>query len=293
MSALERVGFLGLGTMGAFMAANLLAAEHDVTVWNRTPSKADALVAAGATTADTPADVAARVTVLFLCVTDSPDVDAVLFGPNGAADALAEGSLVVDCSTISPTRAQAIARQLAERGVAFIDAPVSGGSEGARLATLSFMIGGDDSDVARAMPYLEAMGKTFTHVGAVGAGQWTKAINQVVLAGTYLGVAEGMALGVRAGLDMSRVVAALRGGAANSWVLENRSERMIDNEYPLGFKASLHRKDLGIALELANELDAELPVSELAAQFEDELIAQGYGGEDMSALARSIRQRMR
>jgi 3-hydroxyisobutyrate dehydrogenase len=170
-----------------------------------------------------------------------------------------------------------------------VDAPVSGGSEGAQKATLTIFVGGDAQDVERARPVLAAMGKTITHVGPIGAGQAVKAVNQVILAGTYLGVAEGIVLAIRAGLDVEQVVEALGGGAAQSWVLANRSGRMLANDYPLGFKVALHRKDLGIALELAGQLGAVLPVSAFAAQLESGLIAQGHAEDDMSALARAIR----
>ena len=170
-----------------------------------------------------------------------------------------------------------------------VDAPVSGGSEGARKATLTIFVGGDAADVERARPVLAAMGRTITHVGPIGAGQAVKAVNQVILAGTYLGVAEGIVLAIKAGLDVEQVVEALGGGAAQSWVLANRSGRMLANDYPLGFKVALHRKDLGIALDLAAQLGAVLPVSALAAQLETGLIAGGHGDDDMSALARAIR----
>ena len=167
--------------------------------------------------------------------------------------------------------------------------PCPGGSEGAQKATLTIFVGGDADDVERARPVLAALGRTITHVGPIGAGQAVKAVNQVIIAGAYLGVAEGIVLAIKAGLDVEQVVTALGGGAAQSWVLENRSGRMIDNEYPLGFKLALHRKDLGIALDLANQLGASLPVSALAAQLESGLIARGHGDDDMSALARAIR----
>jgi 3-hydroxyisobutyrate dehydrogenase len=170
-----------------------------------------------------------------------------------------------------------------------VDAPVSGGSEGARNATLTIFVGGEADDVERARPVLAALGRTITHVGPIGAGQAVKAVNQVILAGTYLGVAEGIVLAIRAGLDVEQVVDALGGGAAQSWVLANRSGRMLANDYPLGFKVALHRKDLGIALDLAGRLGASLPVAALAAQLESGLIAKGHGDDDMSALARAIR----
>ena len=174
-----------------------------------------------------------------------------------------------------------------------VDAPVSGGSEGARNATLTIFVGGDAADVEKARPVLTAMGRTITHVGPIGAGQAVKAVNQVILAGTYLGVAEGIVLAIKAGLDVEQVIGALGGGAAQSWVLANRSGRMLANDYPLGFKVALHRKDLGIALDLAGQLGAVLPVSALAAQLETGLVAGGHGDDDMSALARAIRALVR
>jgi 3-hydroxyisobutyrate dehydrogenase len=288
---MARVGFLGLGTMGAAMATNLARADHAITAWNRTPGRAPELDDLGVTRADSPAAVAAASDVIVVCVSDTPDVEAVLFGEGGAADGAAAGSLVIDCSTIAPGPTRSFAARLRERGVAMVDAPVSGGSEGARKATLTIFVGGEPADVERARPILGALGTTITHVGPVGSGQAVKAVNQVILAGTYLGVAEGIVLAMKAGLDVDQVVAALGGGAAQSWVLANRSARMLENDYPLGFKVTLHRKDLGIALGLAAETGASLPVSELAAQMEDGLIEDGHGDDDMSALARSIRAR--
>lgn len=286
----ERIGFVGLGTMGGFMAANLARAGFPLTVWNRTPERARDLEALGAHVAATPTELARRCDVVVACLTDSPQVEAVLFGDDGLAAGLAPGALVIDCSTISPLKAQEFAGRLATAGVAMLDAPVSGGSEGAKNATLSIMVGGADADVARAAAVLSALGTSVTHLGPVGAGQWAKAINQVILSGVYLGVAEGVTLGLKAGLDVERVLGALRGGAAESWVLENRSSRMIAGDYPLGFKISLHRKDLGIALELAKGVGAVLPVTALAAAFEDGVIAEGHGDDDNSALARPIRK---
>ena len=290
-SPTPRIGFAGLGTMGAAMAQHLVAAFPEVSVWNRTPGRDEALVAAGAHRASSPAALASRSDVVVICVTDAPQVEEVLFSDEGIATGMAPGSLVIDCSTISPLRAQAMAERLATHDVGFVDAPVSGGSEGAQKGTLTIMVGGSDADILRAQPVLTAMGTTVTHLGPVGAGQWTKAINQVILAGTYLGVAEGMTLGLQTGLDMEKVVNALVGGAAGSWVLANRSGRMIENDYPLGFKIQLHRKDLAIALGLAESTGADLSVARLAAQFEDELIANGHGDDDNAALARIVRGR--
>ena len=286
---MERIGFVGLGTMGAAMAANLRKAGFEVTVWNRTPGRAGDLVAAGAREAASPAAVAAASDVVVCCVSDTPDVEAVLFGDDGVAGGLASGGLVIDCSTISPGATETFAARLADAGIAFVDAPVSGGSEGAKNGTLTIMVGGEPAAFDRALPVLQAMGKTVTRFGPAGSGQAVKAVNQVILAGAYLGVAEGMVLALKAGLDPVAVAAALDGGAARSWVLENRSGRMIDNAYPLGFRTSLHLKDLVIALELARGLGATLPVAGMAAQLEAGLVARGHGDEDMSNLARAIR----
>ena len=286
----ERVCFVGLGTMGAFMAANLARAGFPLTVWNRTAGRASELVALGATEVASPAALGGACDVVVACLTDSPQVEEVLFGPEGLAEGLAPGALFIDCSTLSPLKASEFAQRLTQQNVSMLDAPVSGGSEGARNATLSIMVGGADADFERAQSILGAMGRTITHLGPVGAGQWAKAINQVILSGVYLGVAEGVTLGLKAGLDVERVLSALKGGAAGSWILENRSERMIRDDYPLGFKISLHRKDLGIGLDLARSVGAVLPVASLAATFEDGLITQGYGDDDNSALARPIRK---
>jgi 3-hydroxyisobutyrate dehydrogenase len=286
---MERVGFAGLGTMGAAMAANLARAGFPLAVWNRTPGRAGPLVELGAGSMATPRELAAGSDAVVMCVSDTPDVEAVLFGPDGIVEGARAGLLVIDCSTIGPSATREFAVRLREHGVALVDAPVSGGSEGAQKATLTIMVGGDATDVQRATPILAAMGKTITHMGPVGAGQATKAVNQVIIAAGYLGVAEGIVLAMKAGLDPEKVVAALGGGAAGSWILANRSGRMIANEYPLGFRIALHRKDLGIALELARETGAALPVASLAAQIENGLIAQGHGDDDNAALARAIR----
>ena len=287
---MERVGFVGLGTMGAAMAGNVAKAGFPLTVWNRTRDRATGLREAGATEADSPADVARASDIVVTCVSDTPDVEAILFGEGGVAEGAPRGQLVIDCSTISPSATRDFAARLAERGVALVDAPVSGGSEGAKNATLTIFVGGDAEGVERARPVLAAMGKTITHVGPIGAGQAVKAVNQVILAGAYLGVAEGIVLAMKAGLDVEQVVAALSGGAAQSWVLANRAGRMIANDYPLGFKVALHRKDLGIALELARETGSVLPVTALCEQLEAGLIGRGHADEDLSAVARSIRE---
>lgn len=283
------VAFIGLGTMGMPMALNLLAAGHQLSVHNRSRDRELPLVDAGAQRADSPATAAAAAEIIITCVSDTPDVEAVLLGPEGVIAGGRPGSLVIDMSTISPTATRALAARLAEQQIAMLDAPISGGSEGAQNGTLSIMVGGEADQLAIAMPVLQAMGKTITHVGPIGAGQTTKAINQIVVAGTYLSVAEGLSLGLKAGLDMDKVVQAVGGGAAGSWAFTNRSSNMLNNDYPLGFRLRLHRKDLLIALETARELGLPLPMAAYVEQLETGLIAMGFGDEDMSAIARSVR----
>ncbi len=285
-----KVAFIGLGTMGGPMAHNLLAAGHALTVHNRSRDRELSLAKAGAQRAATPAAAAAAAEIIIVCVSDTPDVEAVILGADGIIAGAQPGSLVIDMSTISPTATRAMATQLVDRKIAMLDAPVSGGSEGAQNGTLSIMVGGDADQLARAMPVLEAMGKTITHVGPIGAGQTTKAINQIVVAGTFLAVAEGLSLGMKAGLDMEKVVQAVGGGAAGSWAFTNRSGNMLNNTYPLGFRMNLHRKDLLIALEAARELGLPLPMAAYVEQIENGLIAKGYGDEDMSAIARTVRE---
>jgi len=285
----DHVGFVGLGTMGLAMAANARRGGFEVSAWNRTPGRAGDIEALGVQITETPAAVAAASDIVITIVSDTPDVEEVLFGPGGVAEGAKAGSLVIDMSTISPSATRDFAARLAKQGVRMLDGPVSGGSEGAKKGTLSIFIGGDAADLERAQPVLRTLGTTITHVGPIGAGQAVKAVNQVILAGTYLGVAEGVVLALKAGLDVDQVIGALSGGAAQSWVLTNRSGRMKDNDYPLGFKVALHRKDLGIALGLARESGASLPVSALCEQIEAGLIGQGHANDDMSAVARAIR----
>jgi 3-hydroxyisobutyrate dehydrogenase len=214
----------------------------------------------------------------------------VVFGTDGIAAGLAPGALVVDMSTIAPDATRAFAARVADQGARWLDAPVSGGSEGARNGTLSIMVGGDAADLERARPVLSAMGTTITHVGPVGSGQLAKAMNQVVIAGTYAAVAEGIVLGLKAGIDVEAALAALAGGAAGSWGLVHRGPNVVRNDYPLGFRVRLHRKDLGIALDAARALGAPLPVAALVEQWETGLIARGHGDEDVSAIARVVRE---
>ncbi|MBW2677579.1 MAG: NAD(P)-dependent oxidoreductase [Deltaproteobacteria bacterium] len=285
-----KVAFIGMGTMGAAMALNILKAGYTLTVHNRTRQKEAPVVQHGARAAGSPMEAASDADLVITCVSDTPDVEAVVLGENGIIQSARPGTVVVDMSTISPAATRSMAETLACNKISMIDAPVSGGSEGAQKGILAIMVGGDAAVVEKALPVLETMGQTITHVGPIGAGQVTKAINQTILAATYLGVAEGMALGMKAGLDGNKVVQAIAGGAAGSWVLDNRAQNMIDNDYPLGFRVRLHHKDLKIALEAARALGVALPAAALVDQIETGLIGRGFGDEDVSVIARTIRE---
>ena len=285
-----KVAFIGLGTMGIPMALNILNAGLELTVHNRTRDKEEIPAKAGALQAGSPQEAATGAEIIITCVSDTPDVEAVILGEDGVIHGARAGSIVVDMSTISPSATRIIAEKLGKKGVKMLDAPVSGGSEGAQKGTLSIMVGGEADDLEKVGPVLRAMGETITHVGPIGAGQLTKAINQIVVGGTYWSVAEGVILGVKAGLDMEKVLQAVGSGAASSWPLINRSGNMIKNDYPLGFKVKLHRKDLNIALEIAREIGVTLPLAAYLEQVETGLIARGHKDEDLSAVARSIRE---
>lgn len=285
-----KVAFIGLGTMGLGMSLNILKAGNELTVHNRTRDKEIPVVEQGAGRAESPRDAAAGAEIIVTCVSDTPDVEETVLGEKGIIHGASEGSIVIDMSTISPAATRNMAGELHKKGVRMLDAPVSGGPEGARNGTLAIMVGGDKTDFERALPLLENMGKTVTHVGPIGAGQITKAINQILISGTYLTVAEGLTLGIKAGLDMEKVIQAISGGAAASWVLNNRGINVVNNTYPLGFRVRLHHKDLLVALDTARELGVTLPATALVAQMENGLIAKGYGDDDVSAIGRVIRE---
>jgi len=285
-----RVGFVGLGTMGAPMARNLLQAGFDLTVHNRTREKEEPLAEAGAKRADSPAEAAQNADIVVTMVSDTPDVERVLFDEDGVAAGARDGTLVCDMSTISPEATKGFGARLSERGVAMIDAPVSGGSEGAENGTLTIMCGGDAEAVDRARPILDVMGSKVTHIGPLGSGQLTKAVNQIMIAGYFEAVAEGLVFAMKAGLDADKVLEAIGAGMARSAVLEMRARNMIEDRYPLGFKLSLHLKDLGIARETAKRNGVELPLADMVHEFEQKLAGE-YGDQDMSALVVEVKRR--
>ena len=283
----SQAAFIGLGALGTPMATNLLRAGWSLTVHNRSREREQPLASQGAQRAATPAAAAAAAPVLCLCLSDDNAVCAVLLeGADAAIGGLAPGSLVIDFSTIAPASSEAFADQLAQRGVAYLDAPVTGGTEGAQAGTLSVLVGGAAADLERARLLLAVVGGRISHFGPVGAGQRVKAVNQVLVAGSYAAVAEALALGQRLGLPMPQVCAALVDGAAGSWALRHRAASMLAGDYPLGFKLALHHKDLAIALAAAAATGLQLPVCEQVAAMEAALMAAGHGEEDVSALAR-------
>jgi 2-hydroxy-3-oxopropionate reductase len=278
------VGFIGLGIMGKPMARNLRSAGFELVVHSRSPGPVDELVQAGARRASSPAEVAAASDTLITMLPDTPDVEAVLFGDDGAAGALREGSLVIDMSTISPLATRDFATRLTSNGVAFLDAPVSGGEKGAIEGTLSIMIGGATEEVDRARPLFAAMGKTIVHVGDSGAGQVAKACNQLVVASTIEAVAEALTLAKQAGVDPARVREALMGGFAGSKIMEIHGQRMLDGNFEPGFRARLHLKDARIVLDTAHGLGVPVPAFEPVAEALSRLVDQGDGELDHSAL---------
>ena len=281
-----RIGMVGLGALGLPMAVNLHRAGFRLQVHTRSRGAETDPLLAGACRCDSPAAAADNVDVLVLCVSDDRAMTDVLFGPDGAAKALRPGSVVIDCSTISPRGAQQAASQLQQIGVEYLDAPVTGGTEGARAGTLTVLVGGDAAVLETVRPLLEVIGGSIHHIGPVGRGQQAKAVNQVLVAGSYAAVAEAIALGQRLELPMQQVIEALRTGAAGSWALNHRSRAMLEGSYPLGFKLGLHRKDLRIALEAARSVQLNMPITALVEQLESELIQRGHGDDDVSALHR-------
>jgi 3-hydroxyisobutyrate dehydrogenase len=284
----ERLGFVGLGIMGGGMAANLLRAGHAVTVWNRTPERAKDALGLGATWAESPAAVARACDIVFVCVSDTPDVEAVLFGEKGVVKGGREGMLLVDHSTISPGATRRFAQQLEERGMRLLDAPVSGGSEGARNGTLSIMCGGQAEDFERARPYLESMGKRIVRIGESGAGQACKMVNQVLAGGSMLLMAEALVLAAAEGLDLEKTLEAVSSGAAGSWTLTNRGPQVLARDFRPGFRMDLQYKDLRIVMQEAEEKGVPLLATGIATQLYANLIKEGHGGEGNHAIVRAL-----
>ena len=281
---MERIGFVGLGIMGKPMAAHLLEAGCPLTVLNRSRAPQDELVAAGAQAGQSPRHVAEQSDVVMTMLPDSPDVEQVILGQDGVMEGLRPGSLVIDMSTISPAVARRVATVARERGSDALDAPVSGGQVGAQNATLSIMVGGSVAAFERARPIFERLGKNIVHVGEAGAGQVTKAANQIVVAVTIAAISEALLLAAKSGVDPAKVREALLGGFAQSKILDAHGNRMLQRNFAPGFKVKLHRKDLAIALNTAREIGMSLPVTANVAELMNALIAHGGADLDHSAL---------
>jgi 3-hydroxyisobutyrate dehydrogenase len=278
--------------MGRGMTHNLLKAGHDVTVWNRSAARMDEFAAAGAKTATSPAELAARCDAILICVSDTPDVEQVLFGENGVSAGIKSGALVVDHSTISPQKTVEMAKRLNAQGVAYLDAPVSGGSEGAKNGTLSIMVGGETKDFERALPILQAYGKTITHVGAQGAGQMAKLVNQILVVVNQLAASEALLFAQAGGLDLAKTIDAVKGGAAGSWMLAHRGPQMIVRDFRPGFTIDLQQKDLRLVLEAADAMGIPLLATSMVFQMYRTLQAQGLGGDGNHGLVKALEKMM-
>ena len=285
---MTRLGFIGLGTMGHGMALNLLMAGHSLTVWNRTPGKGVDLVC---DLAPDPIELGKTSDIVFVCVSDTPDVEQVVFGESGVIHGLARDAVLVDHSTISPAATREFAARATELGVSWLDAPVSGGSEGAEKGSLAVMAGGPVEALDRARPFMEAYSKTITHIGEQpGSGQMAKAVNQVLVVLNELAASEALLLAQGAGLDLRTTLAAVEGGAAGSWMLSNRGPQMIARDWRPGFTIDLQQKDLRIVLDSADELGIPLPGTSLVFQLYRALQAQGLGSEGNHALVKALEE---
>ena len=287
---MTRVGFIGLGIMGGPMAANLVRAGFEVTGCNRSRAKVDRLVEQGGRAAASVAEAVGGADVVVTVLPDSPDVQAVALGDDGILANSRAGMIYIDMSTIRPATARMVAEAGRAVGVRVLDAPVSGGEQGAIEGTLSVMVGGEAADVEEAWPVLDAMGRTIVHVGPPGAGQTVKAANQLITAGNIQLVAEAIVLLEAQGVDIEAAVRALGGGLAGSAVLERKAPDMIARRFRPGFTCDLHHKDLGILMSVAREAGVVIPLGSVVAQLMAALVAQGHGGLDNGALLRLVEQ---
>jgi len=287
----EKLGFIGMGIMGQPMSLNLRKAGFDVAVYARNESRTAPLKAAGATVCASAKAVAEQSDIIFICVSDTPDVEEVIFGKDGLAAGAKPGAVIVDMSTISPDATRGFAARLQnEKGVHMLDAPVSGGESGAIAGTLSIMVGGAPDIFARVKPAFEKMGKNIVHVGDTGAGQVAKACNQIVVAVSIEAVSEALLLAEKSGVDGKKVREALMGGFAGSKIMEIHGQRMLNNDFKPGFMAKLHRKDMGIVLQTAAKLGIDLPATTLTTLHLDEVIKSGDGDLDSSVIFKVLKK---
>ena len=287
---MAKVAFLGLGVMGFPMAGHLVRAGHEVTVYNRSPQKAEGWVKVhGGASAATPRAAAAGAEFVMSCVGNDDDLRAVVLGEEGALAGMAAGAVLVDHTTVSARVTRELQAAAAARGVGLVDAPVSGGQAGAENGVLSIMCGGAEADFTRAEPVMAAYGRTVRRLGDSGAGQLAKMVNQICIAGLLQGLSEGLAFAEKAGLDGKAVVEVIQGGAAGSWQMVNRHATMLEDRFDFGFAVDWMRKDLGICLDTADEIGASLPVTALIDQFYKDVQAMGGGRFDTSSLIKRLR----
>ena len=285
---MKKIGFIGLGLMGSGMSMNLVNAGYPVTVWNRTASKMEPLLKAGAKAAGSPKEVAEDSDVIISIVTDSQDVEEVTLGSEGVIHGARPGAMVVDMSTISPSVTKRIAEELSKKGVRMLDAPVSGGAIGARDGTLSIMVGGDEEVFLDCLPIFEAMGKTVTHVGGNGMGQTVKLVNQILVGTTMLGVAEALMFAKKSGVDLEKCHAAVSGGAAGSWQLTNNGARLLEGDHEPGFKVKDYLKDLRLIMEAAADAKMPLVATSVVHQMFRSLEAEGLTQKGTQAVIITI-----
>lgn len=283
-----RIGFIGLGLMGRPMALNLIKGGHTVSVWARRVESTKPLADAGAKVVASPKALAAGVEVVVSMVADGPDVEQVMLGKDGVIEGGNKGLIAIDMSTIQPSTAKQVNAELGKKGIEFLDAPVSGGDVGAINGTLSIMVGGPKAAFDKAKPVFECMGKNIVYIGETGAGQVTKAANNLVVAMTVIAVSEAFCLARKSGVDPAKVREALLGGFANSKVLDLHGQRLLDRNFKPGFKAWMHQKDLHIALRSAHELNLAMPGTALTAQLYNAAVAAGYGEDDSTSVYRVL-----
>lgn len=288
---MAKTAFIGLGVMGFPMAGHLAAKGHEVTVYNRTRAKAERWVTQhGGKLAETPAKAAQGAEFVFSCVGDDPDLREVTVGPDGSFQAMAKNAIYIDHTTASAKIARELAAQARERGFHFLDAPVSGGQSGAENGVLTVMVGGEPAAFERAQPVIACFARAVTLLGPSGAGQLAKMVNQICGVAIMEGLAEGIAFGLKSGLDMKRVLECLSKGAATSWQMENRGTTMVDDKFDFGFAVDWMRKDLRIAMDQAREIGAELPTIKMIDGFYDEIQKMGGGRWDTTSLIRRLRK---
>ena len=283
-----KVGFIGLGIMGMPMARNLIKAGFKVVAYNRTVSKAEVLVKEDAKKASSPKELAKECPVVITIVSDTPDVEAVILGKSGVIEGIKPGSVVIDMSTISPRATRDIAARLKEKGADMLDAPVSGGEQGAVNGTLSIMVGGDAEVFRRCQPIFKAMGKNIAHVGPNGMGQTVKLMNQILVVGNLNAVVEALVFGQKAGVDLEKAVTAVKDGAAGSWQLENLGPRILKRDFRPGFMIDLQQKDLNLVMQASTEMKIPLPVTSLVHQMYYSLQCSGEGGSGTQALVKVL-----